>query len=90
MISKVNFHWVDERSEHKRVLELLKKDYSSIVLKKLGSKKWDEVKMDLFKVNGDVIGEITAYRGDYFGDDFEGLTKSFKIEDVFNQEEGDN
>lgn len=90
MISKFNFHWVDYRDEYKKVVELLLKDYSSIVLKKLGSKKWDEVKIDLFKVNGDVVGEITAYRGDYFGNDFEGLTKSFKMYDVFNEEEGDN
>lgn len=88
--AKVNFHWADTE-EHKRVLELLKSAYLEVINQKLGSTKWDEVTIHLFKLNNDVVVEINGSKGDYFGNDFEGLTKTFKMYDVFNEEEeGDN
>lgn len=85
---KINFHG-QSRDERKKSFELLYSNYLEVIKKKLGSTKWEDVKIDLFKINNDVVCEITAYKGDYFGDDFEGLTKSFKMYDVF-EEQGDN
>lgn len=84
--AKVNFHWADTE-EHKRVLELLKSAYWDVINKKLGSNKWDEVTIHLFKLNNDVVVEINGSKGDYFGNDFVAVTKSFRMYDVFNEEE---
>lgn len=83
---KINFHG-QSRDERKKSFELLYSTYLEVIKKKLGSTKWDEVTIHLFKLNNDVVVEINGSKGDYFGNDFVAVTKSFRMYDVFNEEE---